>query len=170
MLRVSIKVGHVLTAEAVALQWRMPNSAIGRLSQTGFLYLQQPGGTKERVNMTVVSEAVNGNNTDRLIVPFHIEADLSVRFGSGFDHASGFGSGSWVGKLDLQYCVLRPLSNSVRRAGACLVSNICILIGSLWRCAFVVTSMLRTNCSGSPRPLSGKPGQPLVGYLVQPLQ
>ena len=62
---------------AVAAQWRMPNSAIGRLNQTGFLYLQHPA-TREHVNVTVVCEAVKGNNTDRLIVPFHIEADLSV--------------------------------------------------------------------------------------------
>ena len=56
----------------------MPDSAIGRLNQTGFLFLQHPA-TQERVNVSVVCEAVAANKSDLLIVPFHIEAELSVR-------------------------------------------------------------------------------------------
>ena len=60
------------------VQWRMPNSAMERLSQTGFLFLQHPA-TEERINVTTACEAVEANRPDRLIVPFHVEANLSVR-------------------------------------------------------------------------------------------
>ncbi len=63
---------------AALVQWRMPNSAMERLSQTGFLFLQHPA-TGEHINITVACEAVEANRPDRLIVPFHAEADLLVR-------------------------------------------------------------------------------------------
>ena len=60
----------------------MPDSAIGRLNETGFLFLQQPA-TQERVNISVVCEAVSANRSDQLIVPFHMEAELLVRIHGG---------------------------------------------------------------------------------------